>query len=228
MPQPVLVFDLDGTLIETMGDLAAALNFALEDAGHKAIDPERIRSMVGHGARKLIERGLEANGVNADDATIDPLFDRFIEYYSANIAVHSQPFPGILEAIARFREEGWACAVCTNKLEGLSRPLLDALDMTKYFEAIVGGDTFDKPKPDAMPVLGAIERAGGDPARAVMVGDSRTDIDAARAAGIPVVAVTFGYTPVHVSELGPDKVISHFDELYDAVGSIGEMAAVDA
>ncbi len=220
MADPILVFDLDGTLVETMGDLTASLNFALESAGYRAIEPERVRTMVGHGARALLQRGLEANDAVVDDATLTSLYDVLIDYYSRNIAVHSHPFPGVLDALQRLRAAGWRTAVCTNKVESLARALLDALDMSAMFEAIVGGDTFELPKPDAMPVLGAIDQAGGDPARAIMIGDSRTDIDAARAARIPVIAVTFGYTPVPVTELSPDVVISDFADLERAVESL--------
>lgn len=224
MTSPVLVFDLDGTLVETMGDLTASLNFALQGAGYNAIDPERVRAMVGQGARSLLQRGLAANGVEADADMIEPLYERLVEYYAANIAVQSHPFPGVVAALERFRDTGWKTAICTNKIEGLARPLIETLGMSHLFDAIVGGDTFERPKPDAMPVLGAIEQAGGAISGSVMVGDSGTDIDAARAAGIPVVAVTFGYTPVPVSELSPDRIISHFDELWPAVESLQVVA----
>lgn len=220
MAEPILVFDLDGTLVETMGDLTASLNVTLVNAGYQPIEPERVRTMVGHGARALLQRGLEANDAVVDDDALTALYNALIDYYSRNIAVHSHPFPGVLAALEALRAAGWRAAVCTNKVESLARSLLEALDMAHLFEAIVGGDTFERSKPDAMPVLGAIERAGGDPARAVMIGDSRTDIDAARAAGIPVIAVTFGYTPVPVTELSPDVVISDFLDLPCAVESL--------
>ncbi len=212
-----LVFDLDGTLVSSMEDLTATLNAVLVEAGHNAIPPESVRSMVGHGAKVLLQRGLDANGVAWSDESIAPLYQRFLTYYEDHIADHTRPFPGVIQALERFRAEGWRLAVCTNKVERLTLPLLDALDMTRHFDAVVGGDTFSKPKPDATPVLGAIERAGGLLKGSVMIGDSVTDIDAARAAGIPVIAVDFGYTPVPVTELGPDIVISHFDELPDAI-----------
>jgi len=213
----VLVFDLDGTLVSSMEDLCSTLNLVLEEAGYGAIPQEDVRHMVGMGARVLLQRGLEANGADWRTLDMEHLFGRFLTHYEARIADKTRPFEGVLDALETFRAAGWKLAVCTNKIERLTRPLLDELDMTALFDAIVGGDTFAKPKPDAAPVLGAIERAGGIREGSIMIGDSRTDIDAARAAGIPVIAVDFGYTPVPVTELGPDIVISHFDELAAAV-----------
>lgn len=218
--RPILVFDLDGTLVDTATDLVATLNVVLEQEGLKPVPYEEARSMVGHGARVLIERGLAANNVTRDAADIDRLFDTYIAYYAAHIADTSRPFEGVVAALDHFAAEGWLLAVCTNKLEGLSMLLLDALGLSERFAAICGADTFAARKPDPLALNETIRKAGGDPARAVMVGDSKTDIDTAKAAGIPVVAVDFGYTPVPVTELGPDVVISHFDQLRDAVATV--------
>jgi phosphoglycolate phosphatase len=218
--RPILVFDLDGTLVDTATDLVATLNVVLEQEGLDPIPYAEARSMVGHGARVLIERGLAANAVTRDTAAIDRLFDTYIAHYAAHIADTSLPFDGVVAALDRFAAEGWLLAVCTNKLEGLSMLLLDALGLSDRFAAICGADTFAARKPDPLALTETIRRAGGDPGRAVMVGDSKTDIDTAKAAGIPVVAVDFGYTPVPVTELGPDIVISHFDELGNAVAMV--------
>lgn len=218
--RPILVFDLDGTLVDTATDLVATLNVVLEQEGLKPVPYDEARSMVGHGARVLIERGLAANNVTRDAADIDRLFDTYIAYYAAHIADTSRPFEGVVAALDHFAAEGWLLAVCTNKLEGLSMLLLDALGLSERFAAICGADTFAARKPDPLALNETIRKAGGDPARAVMVGDSKTDIDTAKAAGIPVVAVDFGYTPVPVTELGPDVVISHFDQLRDAVATV--------
>ncbi len=218
--RPILVFDLDGTLVDTATDLVATLNVVLEQEGLKPVPYDEARSMVGHGARVLIERGLAASNVTRDAADIDRLFDTYIAYYSAHIADTSRPFEGVVAALDHFAAEGWLLAVCTNKLEGLSMLLLDALGLSERFAAICGADTFAARKPDPLALNETIRKAGGDPARAVMVGDSKTDIDTAKAAGIPVVAVDFGYTPVPVTELGPDVVISHFDQLRDAVATV--------
>ncbi|QDG78106.1 phosphoglycolate phosphatase [Labrenzia sp. PHM005] len=216
----VLVFDLDGTLVSSMEDLVATLNAVLSKAGHGTVPQEKVSNMVGMGAKVLLQRGLDYLDVAWTDETIAPLFEDFLEHYAANIAVHTRPFGGVLPALERFRAEGWKLAICTNKSERLTLPLLEELGMTQYFDAVVGGDTFSVSKPDAAPVLGAIERAGGQTAGSIMIGDSITDINAARAAGIPVIAVDFGYTPVPVTELGPDRVISHFDELADVVAAL--------
>ena len=218
--RPILVFDLDGTLVETATDLVATLNVVLEQEGLAPVRYEEARSMVGHGARALIERGLAANNVTHDTATIDRLFDTYIAYYAAHIADTSRPFEGVEAALDHFAAEGWLLSVCTNKLEGLSKLLLDALGLSSRFAAICGADTFAARKPDPLALTETIRRAGGDPRRAIMIGDSITDIDTAKAAGIPVIAVDFGYTTIPVTELGPDVVISHFDELADAVAGL--------
>ena len=219
-PPPLLVLDLDGTLVDTAGDLIATLNVVLTDEGLKPVTRADAGHLLGAGARAMIQRGFQLNGAPLDEPTLDRLFARFIPLYTDSIAVHSRPFPGAVEALDRFAADGWRLAVCTNKLEGLSRRLLDELDLTSRFAAICGGDTFPVRKPDAAHLLGTIERAGGHPASTVMVGDSRTDIDAARNAGVPVVAVTFGYTDRPVADYAPDVVIDRFDLLHDAVAAL--------
>jgi phosphoglycolate phosphatase len=217
---PTIVFDLDGTLVDTAADLVATLNVILEREGLAAVPYADARSMVGHGARVLIERGLAANRVSRETQIVDRMFDDYIAHYSAHIADASRPFPGVPEALDHFAAEGWRLAVCTNKLEGLSVQLLDALGLSARFDAICGADTFHVRKPDPIALVETIRRVGGDPSDAIMVGDSKTDIDTALAASIPVVAVDFGYTPVPVSELGPDIIISHFDALPMAVSKL--------
>jgi phosphoglycolate phosphatase len=215
-----MVFDLDGTLVDTIHDLLATLNHVLADIGCAPVPTGAAQAMVGGGARLMLERGLAASDKPASPAELDQLFEQFLVHYHTNIAVHSRPFPGVLEAMARFRARGWRFAVCTNKLERLSRKLLDELDLTQHFEAICGSDTFANKKPHPEHLLKTIAQAGGDPRRAVMIGDSRTDIDTAKAAGVPVVAVDFGYTDVPVTQLGPDRVISHYDALDAAVAEL--------
>lgn len=213
MTPPIIVFDLDGTLVDTAPDLLDSLNHALEIGGLTPSDRASLRGFVGHGGRAMIERAFAAQGTPLEQAMLDRLLEAFLEHYTANIPGRSIPFPGVPEAIERFSAAGYLMAVCTNKLENLSLSLIKALDLDRHFAANCGADTFAFRKPDPRHLLETIARAGGDRDRAVMVGDSRTDIDTAKAAGIPVVAVDFGYTDRHVREFEPSRIISHFDEL---------------
>lgn len=217
---PIAVFDLDGTLAETAGDLIGTLNVLLTREGLAELPLSQARELIGAGAKALIKRGFEAEGREIGPAEHERLFDDFIAHYGEHLADSSHLFDGVVEALDRLEESGFRLAVCTNKYEGQSVKLLGLLGIADRFAAICGRDTFPQSKPDPRHLTGTIERAGGDPARAVMVGDSRTDIDTAKAAGIPVVAVTFGYTDTPVSELGPDRVIEHFSELHDAVTAL--------
>ncbi len=218
--QKLLVFDLDGTLAETAGDLVGTLNFILRREGVAPIDMSDARFMLGAGAKALIQRGYAAQNIALAPARLQQLFGDFLAHYEAHIADHSFLFPGVVAALDRFEAAGWAFAVCTNKIEAPARKLLVELGVADRFRAIVGQDTFGAPKPDPRVLEQTIALAGGSPARSIMVGDSRTDIDTAKGLGIPCVAVDFGYTDVHVSQLGPDRVISHFDELWDSVASL--------
>jgi phosphoglycolate phosphatase len=222
---PLIVFDLDGTLADTAGDLLATLNHILTGEGLPTVNDADARRMVGLGARVLIRRGFESAGETVAPARLEELFHAFLRHYEENIAVHTRLFPGVEQALDRFEAAGFAFAVCTNKIELPSVKLLKALGVADRFRAICGQDTFAWWKPDPRALLSTIDRAGGAPARAVMVGDSKTDIDTAKAAHVPVVAVDFGYTEVHVRELGPDRVISHFDALWDAVAELSPALA---
>ena len=217
---PIAVFDLDGTLAETAGDLIGTLNVLLTREGLAELPLSQARELIGAGAKALIKRGFEAEGRALSPAEHDRLFDAFIAYYGEHLADSSHLFDGVVESLDRLAQAGFTLAVCTNKYEGQSVKLLNILGIADRFAAICGRDTFPVYKPDPRHLTDTIAQAGGDPARAVMVGDSRTDIDTAKAAGIPVVAVTFGYTDTPVSELGPDRVIEHFADLYEAVTAL--------
>ncbi|MBV1702486.1 MAG: phosphoglycolate phosphatase [Hyphomicrobiales bacterium] len=217
---PLLVFDLDGTIVETSGDLVGALNHVMGVEKLPAVPLADARHMVGHGARKLIERGLSAHGKTVSAPRMEELFQEFLSYYSENIAVHSSIFPGVTKALDQLEQAGFHFAVCTNKIEAPSKKLLAILGIADRFRAICGQDTFTMCKPDPRALLSTIALAKGDPANTIMIGDSRTDIDTAKAAQIPVVAVDFGYTDLHVSHFNPDVVISHFDELQAAIARI--------
>jgi phosphoglycolate phosphatase len=217
MAASTIVFDLDGTLVDTAPDLIATLNTILTREGLPAVAFESARNMVGGGARHLIERGLKAEGLIPIAADVERLCGQFIDHYAAHIADRSRPFPGVEAALDELARAGCRLAVCTNKLEFLSRKLLDALGLADRFAAICGADTFGVQKPDPATLHGTIARAGGSSDMAVMVGDTITDIAVARAAGIAVVAVDFGYTEIPVAELAPDRIVSGFDRLAEAV-----------
>ena len=215
-----VVFDLDGTLIDTAPDLADTLNVILARKGLAPIPYAKARTMIGGGARRMIEAALTFDKQEFTAADIDPLFKDFVTYYAAHIADRSRPFPGLVEALDHLSAQGCILAVCTNKLECLSRLLLDALSLSSRFSAICGQDTFGVQKPNPVILQRTIEQAGGSVTRAIMVGDSATDIDTARAAKVPVVVVDFGYTEIPVTQLGPDRVISHYADLPAAVSAL--------
>lgn len=217
MPDRAVIFDLDGTLVDTAPDLMRATNFVLTGMGRRALEMAEVRAFVGHGARALLTRGLAATGGLPDAYDVEADYRLFVDFYSANIAAASAPFPGLLTLLERLKSEGYGLGVCTNKLEGLSVQLLAALDLSKYFGSVVGPDTIGIAKPDPKPFYEAVNRLDLDNPRAIMVGDSETDILTARNAGVPVIAVPFGYTPRPVEEFGPDRMIGHFDEAYDAI-----------
>jgi phosphoglycolate phosphatase len=212
-----IAFDLDGTLVDTAPDLVDTLNVVFTRNGFAPVPYEAARTMIGAGARRMIECGLQAEGRRFTNGEIDRLFTDFIDHYSAHIADRSRPFPGLEAALDELAARNCRLAVCTNKLEALSRLLLDALGMSKRFAAITGQDTFGIQKPNPQILLRTIQQVGGDVGRAILVGDSATDVNTARAAGVPVIAVTFGYTETPVAELRPDRIISHFRELPAAV-----------
>jgi phosphoglycolate phosphatase len=212
-----VVFDLDGTLIDTAPDLMSTLNTVLGEQGLPPLAYEMAPLLVGRGARAMLEKGFAADGKPLDEPDASRLFDRFIDVYLGRIADQSRPFPGVIEALDRLEADGAALAVCTNKRTDLSLAVMDALGLTSRFRVIVGPDMAPRPKPDASHLLRAIELAGGEPARAVMVGDSINDVLAAKNAEVPVVLVSFGYTDVPPRDMDADVLIDRFDELHDAV-----------
>ena len=209
----LLVFDLDGTLVDSAPDLLATLDAVLIQHGFAPLADRNTRTGIGHGARYLIEYGLQRHGMAVDTAKLDQMHKDFLAYYEANICVESRLYPGTLALLDRFASASWILAVCTNKLEGLSRQVLAALQVEDRFSAICGGDTFANRKPHPGHLLQTIVAAGGARERAVMVGDSLTDLDTARGAGVPFVGMSYGYTPVPMAELGPDLLLDSFDAL---------------
>ena len=219
-PPRIVVFDLDGTLVDTAPDLINALNFVLNREGLPPVPFASARNMIGAGARKLIERGLEVEGRAVTVGELDRMTRDFIDYYAEHIADESRPFEGLDSALDELGGRGYRFAVCTNKLEWLSKLLIERLGMTGRFAAICGADTFGVAKPDPAILHQTIARAGGHASASVMVGDSGTDIGAARRAGIPVVGVTFGYTDVPIADLKPDRLIRHMKDLPEAVENL--------
>lgn len=215
-----IVFDLDGTLIDTAPDLTGALNHVLTSEGRDTVPEADVRHMVGQGALMLIRRGMAATGAAVNEEDLPRLLSVFLDYYGANIAVKSGPFPQVREVLDFLRGQGATLTVCTNKPRVLSVPLFEALDLADYFPVIVGGDCLPTRKPDPAHLLTTIARAGGDAGRAVMIGDSFADIDAAKAASVPSVAVSFGYSMKPVAELGADRIIDDFADLPRVVSEL--------
>jgi phosphoglycolate phosphatase len=212
-----IVFDLDGTLIDTAPDLISTLNLILAREGMPDMPFDVARKMIGGGARGMIERALAAEGRSCSKAELDRLFGAFIDHYAAHIADRSRPFPELDTALDRLAGEGHRLAVCTNKLEWLSVRLLNTLKLAQHFAVICGQDTFGVQKPNPEVLLRTILQAGGEPSQAIMVGDSGTDIRTARAANVPIIAVDFGYSEVPIASLRPDRLIGSFADLPAAI-----------
>jgi phosphoglycolate phosphatase len=218
--KPTIVFDLDGTLVDTAGDLIATLNTILVREKMVPVTIESATALVGSGARVMIEAAFAAEGRALTPGTLDRLLADYLAHYNEHLADTSRAYPGVEAALDRFATEGWLLAVCTNKFEAPARKLLELIGLTPRFAAITGQNTFGFRKPDPRHLTETIRLAGGDIANAIMVGDSTTDIETGRAANIPVVAVTFGYSPIPVADLKPTRTIDHFDALWDAVSAI--------
>jgi phosphoglycolate phosphatase len=208
-----IAFDLDGTLVDTAPDLVGALNIVLREQALPDLPLTSARLLVGRGARALIERGFAVAGAPLDPASTSALVERFIAVYRPRIADESRPFEGVEAALDALAGAGARLCVCTNKPTDLSLALLDALDMTRRFAAVMGPDRAPAPKPDPRHLTSAIAAAGGRADRALMVGDSISDVAAARAAAVPSIVVSFGYTDIAPAELGADHLIDHFAAL---------------
>lgn len=208
----IVGFDLDGTLVDTSGDLAAAVNHALVSADRMPLTADRIATMIGGGARHMLAQALDATG-GYDNAELDLLHERLLTYYAAHLCVHSTPYPGVIAALDVLAARGIRVAVVTNKIERFTRPLLDRLGLTPRFAAIIGGDTLGPglTKPSPAPIKAMIARCGGGPT--AFVGDSRYDVAAAHAAAVPAILYRRGFTRDGVDGLGADAVFDHYDQL---------------
>jgi phosphoglycolate phosphatase len=214
---PIAVFDLDGTLADTAADLVSTLNLVLGGEGVPPLPIEQARELIGNGGRVLISKGFAAAGRELTPERLDRLYLAFLKAYGQDICRETALFPGAREALDRLEAAGFALAICTNKIEAHSVRLAQALGIADRFAANCGRDTFAWFKPDPRHLLMTIERAGGDPARAIMVGDSTSDVGAAKAAGVPAIAVSFGYSETPARALGADLVIDRFDELFGGI-----------
>ncbi len=215
-----LVFDLDGTLVDTAPDLAGAMNAVLIENGRPPVPPAEVRHMVGRGARALIERGFEVTGGAVDPADLDRHFDHFIAYYGAHVADASLPFPHVTDVLTRLKAAGHELGVCTNKPEALAVSLLDALNLRQFFGAVLGADTLDVRKPHPRHLSETVKRIGGDMARTVMIGDSEIDAETARNAGVPAVIFTFGYTQFDPKTFGAAALLDGYEALEGALATI--------
>lgn len=213
MSRPIIVFDLDGTLVDTAPDLLDSLNYSLAFGGIPPVTAEGFNAFVSYGGLVMIEKAFAANNRRLTDEAKRTFFKNFLEHYAAGIPGKSIPYPGVIAALDRFHQAGFLLAICTNKHVATASALIEALGLASRFAIITGQDTFAFRKPDPRHLLQTIALAKGDPSRALMIGDSQTDIDTAKAAGVPVVAVDFGYTERHVREFEPSAIISHFDSL---------------
>ncbi len=208
-----IVFDLDGTLIDTAPDLVVALNKTLADGGLAPFSIDSMRALVGQGARALLQRAGAVHDIHFSNEKLDALTDVFVAHYSAAIADQSRPFPGCLAALDVLQAAGARLCVCTNKRTGLSQALLDALGVSGRFDAIVGADAVSARKPSSIHYIETVRRAGGALSRSVMVGDTSADIGAARGAGRPVILAAFGYLDQPIAALKADALIDSYDAL---------------
>jgi phosphoglycolate phosphatase len=214
-----VVFDLDGTLIDSEPDLARLLNKVLIEHGRSEVHPGRVRGFVGDGVAKLVERGFAATG-GASPEQCRIATRRFLDCYEAEPATLTRPYPGVAATLERLRGEGRNLAICTNKAERVTHAVLRALGLDSHFGAVVGGDTLPVKKPDPAPLRAAVERLGATPEEAVMVGDNEHDAATARAAGIPCVLVTYGYARTPLASLEASATIGRFADLSDALGRL--------
>jgi phosphoglycolate phosphatase len=222
---PVLLCDLDGTLIDSAPDLAAALGDLLVREGRVRLSIEAVKTMVGDGVPKLIERAFAATGAVPPAEQLGALVERYLPLYEVRMTELTRPYPGAIEALGALKGAGWRLAVCTNKPEAPSQAIVSTLGFAGLFEAVAGGDSFPVKKPDPGHLLGLLGQIGAEPDSAVMLGDGLNDALAARRAGLPLIAVAHGYGRVPVEELGADLVIETFSELAGALAALGRASA---
>ena len=219
MAKFLLLFDLDGTLVDSVPDLCDALNEVLHEHGYGKLSQEAVRPMVGDGVAPLVIRGFAACGGGETEARA--ALPHYIALYQANATRRSLLYPGVRESLVELRRQGYGTAVCTNKLQGATLAVLRGFGIGDLFDGVAGGDRYPVKKPDPGHLLTLIAELGGDPARAAMIGDSENDAASAHAAGLPLILMRYGYARIDPAELGPQKLLDHFDELPAALSSLG-------
>ncbi|HEV7959597.1 MAG TPA: HAD-IA family hydrolase [Rhizomicrobium sp.] len=217
---PTLIFDLDGTLVDTAPDLLHAANAVLSARGRPPIDPATLHHMVGFGAKSLITQAFAATGGVPAPEDMPALVELFLAHYGEHMADHSRPFPGVAATLQGLAHKGALMGVLTNKPHDLAGPLLEKLDLARFFAAIYGAGFKPYVKPDRRIFDDVVVACGGDPGHAVMIGDSVTDLHTARAAAAPCILMSYGYTPVPASSLGADLVLDEFTQLPQALGRL--------
>ena len=222
MKYELIIFDLDGTLAHTALDLLGTLNRITQSYNLTKLGMAEFGQIIGHGANAMIERSFAVNGKTLDEDTAEELLKAFLEDYAANIANETHLFDGVLEAMDTLETKGYKFALCTNKTESMARLLLEELNVTQRFLSITGGDTFDFRKPDKRHLEETAKLAGFPIEKAIMIGDSATDINAAKYSDIPSIAVTFGYTEIPVQQLGANLIINDFSQLPPAIESLSQ------
>jgi phosphoglycolate phosphatase len=219
MKWTALLFDLDGTLVDSVPDLAAAVNTVLAEHGLKPLAESDIAGMVGDGVAKLVERALLARG--GGNVALGPAVERYVALYEANATTLTRPYPGVPEVLAEFGRAGVRMGVCTNKPEHATRAVLDGLGLARFFPVVLGGDSLEARKPDPAPLLAALGRLGAAASESAMIGDHRNDLLAARAAGTRIIFARYGYGLATLGTLAPDALIGSFAELPQALRALG-------
>ena len=220
-----VIFDLDGTLIDSLPDVVGAMNLLLAEESRRAITVAEGQRMVGEGAVAMVERAFSATGEPVSGSPLATLTARYVAHYRATPVKDTTIYPGVLDVLRRFEAESVAMGVCTNKPHDMSRIVLDALGLDRYFSSVIGGDALDVKKPDAGHVFAVLDELDADRRTAVFVGDSPTDMAAARNAGLPSVAVAYGYSKVPAADLDADVLIEDFSALPDAIASLAPPSA---
>jgi len=215
----LLLFDLDGTLVDTLPDLTNAVNEALREGGYAPLAAQEVRPMIGDGMAMLLARGFAARGGTAAEA--EAMHQRFLQIYEGVATKNSYPYPGVAETLTTLRGRGYRTAVATNKPQRATEEVLSGVGLAALFDAVAGGDRYPYRKPDPRHLLGLIDEAGGDAKRAAMIGDSENDAASARAAGLKLLLMRYGYARIDPAELGADCLVDRFDELPRALDALG-------